>query len=383
MLVEAIGFRNPNQDPEAIARGNAFVATADNPSAIFYNPAGITQLDGHHLSIGAYFITTGIDFTAPDGRTASPDSSFQPIPQIYYVYSPEGSRWSLGMGLYAPYGLGIDWGSDTPFSTEAEEALLLYATFNTVAAYEISDSLSVAASLTINYSEVELQQALAPGGLGQFRYEGDDLAVGFTLGLLYQPDEMWSIGLKYQSATEMNYSGESRAGIPEPGPFQPTTATLEFPDNIELGVSYRPTPNWNFEANIDWTNWDRVNTSTFEGTPFGDVPLPFNYESGFIYRLGATRQLGNGYWVSAGYSFSENSVPDQTLTPLNADSDLHIGSIGVGHRGEEWSWAVAYHFAYNGGRTVTGNTPSLAGESADGTYETLNQAVNVSCQYKF
>jgi len=71
------------------------------------------------------------------------------------------------------------------------------------------------------------------------------------------------------------------------------------------------------------------------------------------------------------------------LTPLNADSDLHIGSIGVGHRGEEWSWAVAYHFAYNGGRTVTGNTPSLAGESADGTYETLNQAVNVSCQYKF
>jgi len=136
-----------------------------------------------------------------------------PIPQVYYVYSPEGSRWSLGMGLYAPYGLGIDWGSDTPFSTEAEEALLLYATFNTVAAYEISDSLSVAASLTINYSEVELQQALAPGGLGQFRYEGDDLAVGFTLGLLYQPDEMWSIGLKYQSATEMNYSGESRTKL--------------------------------------------------------------------------------------------------------------------------------------------------------------------------
>ncbi|MGV3756131.1 MAG: hypothetical protein ACO1QS_12175 [Verrucomicrobiota bacterium] len=39
----AVAFRLPNQDPEGIARGNAFVATADNPSAIYYNPAGITQ----------------------------------------------------------------------------------------------------------------------------------------------------------------------------------------------------------------------------------------------------------------------------------------------------------------------------------------------------
>src|SRR5947207_3345244 len=46
----AVGFRMPNQDPEGIARGNAFVATADNPSAIYYNPAGITQLEGDQLN---------------------------------------------------------------------------------------------------------------------------------------------------------------------------------------------------------------------------------------------------------------------------------------------------------------------------------------------
>src|SRR5262245_56879978 len=50
--VFGIGFRIPNQDAEAIARGNAFVATADNPSAIYYNPAGITQLEGHNAQIG-------------------------------------------------------------------------------------------------------------------------------------------------------------------------------------------------------------------------------------------------------------------------------------------------------------------------------------------
>ena len=43
-----------DQDAEATARGDAFVATADNPSAIYYNPAGITQLAGQQLRLGSY-----------------------------------------------------------------------------------------------------------------------------------------------------------------------------------------------------------------------------------------------------------------------------------------------------------------------------------------
>ena len=38
----ANGLRLSDQDAFATARGEAFVATADNPSAIYYNPAGIT-----------------------------------------------------------------------------------------------------------------------------------------------------------------------------------------------------------------------------------------------------------------------------------------------------------------------------------------------------
>ena len=54
----AIGFLVPNQDAEAIARGNAFAATADNPSAIFYNPAGISQLKGQNIDF-----LSGLDYT--------------------------------------------------------------------------------------------------------------------------------------------------------------------------------------------------------------------------------------------------------------------------------------------------------------------------------
>jgi hypothetical protein len=58
---------------------------------------------------------------------------------------------------------------------------------------------------------------------------------------------------------------------------------------------------------------------------------------------------------------------------------LQLGSIGVGHRGTRWDWAVGYQFAYNGGRQVVNNVNPLA----DGTYRTFNNAVNISATIKF
>src|ERR1019366_5132548 len=79
------GFRLPNQDPDAIARGNAFVATADNPSATYYNPAGIAQLEVQNIRAGLYMVSGGYDFESPSGQTAKASSDFQPVPQLYYV----------------------------------------------------------------------------------------------------------------------------------------------------------------------------------------------------------------------------------------------------------------------------------------------------------
>src|SRR3982074_3144516 len=94
----AVGFRLPNQDPEGIARGNAFVATADNPSAIYYNPAGITQLEGQQVRAGLYLISADTEYTSATGAKAETDATFQPVPQLYYVISLKNSPISLGLG---------------------------------------------------------------------------------------------------------------------------------------------------------------------------------------------------------------------------------------------------------------------------------------------
>src|SRR5436190_992182 len=65
----ANGFRLPDQDAEATARGDAFAATADNPSAIYYNPAGIGQLSGASIRLGTYGLAFKTSYDAPSGRS--------------------------------------------------------------------------------------------------------------------------------------------------------------------------------------------------------------------------------------------------------------------------------------------------------------------------
>jgi long-chain fatty acid transport protein len=379
----AVGFRLPNQDPEGIARGNAFVATADNPSAIYYNPAGITQLQGQQARAGLYFISADTEYKSPTGLKAETDTSFQVVPQLYYVNSLKDLPLSFGLGVYAPYGLSLDWGDRTPFRTLAESGSLLYACANPVVAWRIHPTLSLAIGPTINYSQATFKQGFSPFNLNdQFKFDGSDVGFGYNAGLRWQPDPAWALGVNYRSPTSLDYRGTSRTSPSSPFPYYPSTktsASVEFPQFVAAGVSFRPTEKWNLEFDIDWTDWDSVDQIVFKDTPLGDIPFVLNYRSSFMYEFGVTRQLGNGFFASLGYIYSENSSPDQHYNPLIPDANLHLGSLGFGRHGKRWDFAIGYHFAYNPGREVTGDVNSLA----DGTYRTFNNAINVAATLRF
>ena len=379
LSLRAVGFRLPHQDPEGIARGNAFAATADNPAAIYYNPAGIAQLEGQQVRAGIYVISADTKYSSAAG-SAHTDTTFQEVPQLYYVYSPTNIPFSFGMGIYAPYGLSLDWGDNTPFNSIAERGSLLYACFNPVVAWRITDTLSIAAGPTINYSKARFEQALFFSPANQFEFKGDGMDFGFNAGLLWQPHPKWSFGLNYRSETKVNYKGTASESLGASSTS--SSAEIPFPQFIVGGISYRPTPNWNLEFDLDFTDWSVVKQTTFQNTPFGNIPLTFNYRDSRMYEFGATRQLGNGYFASVGYIYSENSSPDANFNPLIPDMDFHLGSIGVGRHGQHWDWMAAFHFAY-GERTVSGSTPSPSLQTADGHYKTFNKAFNVSATYKF
>lgn len=371
-----LGFRIPNQDAEATARGNAFVATADNPSAVYYNPAGISQIDGTEAQFGMHVISVNSHYESPTGVSTDSRFAIQPVPQFYGVWKPEDRPYSFGIGTYVPYGLGLEWPSTTPFRNAGLEGQLLYATVSPVAAWQILPSLSIAAGPTLNFAQLMLRRGIGVVPGDEFRFHGDGWAFGGKAGLLWRPFEKWSVGLSYVSPTRVNFGGDSTAR-PLVAGATATSVDVPFAQFAMAGISFRPTEKWNIEIGTDWTDWDSLRTVTFKGTAFGDTPFPLNWHSSFMANLGVSRYLPNHYWVAAGYFFSPNSTSSVDFTPLVPDTDLHVGSLGFGHRGERWSWAVS-------GQIIAGPERRISnGTVADGTYQFFNQAVNFSLAYRF
>jgi len=382
------GFRLPDQDAAATARGEAFAATANNPAAIYYNPAGITQLPGQNFRVGVYGLSLDTTFEPSSDRRFDTESAIHAVPQAYYTYTMESLPLSFGAGLYAPYGLGVEWPQDTGFRTLALKSEMSYLTLNPVVAWRVLPTLSVAAGPTFNYSTIELDRGITPiPGNDISILKGDAFTCGFTAGMLWQPVKALSFGVSYRSKTKMGYEGHTSLSFNQPIPGYPpylkmdAQADLPFPQNIVAGVSFRPNTNWNFEVDVDWTDWDQVNT--VEIRQMIPATLELNWRSSFYYEFGVTRYLPGGWHVSAGYIFNENSVPDATFTPLVPDQDRHFVSVGFGYARRHLAFDIAYQFGYGPGRTVQGSALSPAGQSADGEYEYMSHAVAISAGWHF
>jgi long-chain fatty acid transport protein len=403
----ANGFGLPDQDAFATARGEAFVATADNPSAIYYNPAGVAQLEHDNLRGGVYGIYLDPSFRPPgdapnSGNTYHSSDNFAAIPQIFYTHTLEKLPLSFGLGVYAPFGGNMSWPQDTGFNTIAIVGSLKYITINPVVAWKILPSLSIGGGVMENYAKISMNQGLLAFSTrfaNFFNFEGDGWSAGYNAGILWQPHEKISFGATFRSSARMNFQGNTDFQLAAAGVNTPqqrnASASFDFPMTTVFGVSYRPTPKWNVEFDANYTGWNSFDTVSIEQSPppvsrpfHQNIPVNLNWQASWMYEFGVTRYFDNGWHVSGGYVFNENSVPDANYTPLAVDLDRHFLSIGTGFKGKRLDFDVAYQFGYGPAHTVTGSTPSttpgqFSGQSADGKYDFISHAVLVTVGIHF
>ncbi len=379
----ALGFRIADQDSAATARGNAFVATADSPSAIYYNPAGLIQLTNPIAYAGIYGISLGSHYTSPTGVKFDTKNKPKAVPHFYYA-APAGGIKDLawGIGMYSPYGLGFEWPANPTFGPM--QGQITHLTFAPAFAWKPFENLTFGGALNINYADAILQQNILLAA-GNNRFEGDDTDIGFNVGILYQPHPKHSFGVNYRAPTSMNFTGTARnTGIAVGTSV--ATARIPFPRNMVFGWSYRPTPKWNLEFNADWTEWDQLTTVLFNQSAAlgGTAAIPFNWQDSWFFEWGATRYFDSGWRVSGGYIFSENSVPDLNFHPLIPDSDRHIFSFGTGRTSGKWRWDAAYQLAWGPSRTVAASAlvfPVAANPS--GRYKFLSHALTFTIGHEF
>lgn len=379
----ANGFYIPVQDPLATARGNAFVATADRPSAIYYNPAGLTQLGGLAIHAGVYGVSLGIEADPALGGSFDNDDGFIPIPQLY-IAKPLNERLVAGVGVNTPFGLQTDWGKSTPFAAVATKTELTYLTGWGVLAYELSDTLSVGGGLGVSYADGELRRVAAPmvDPGAEFKFSGDDTALTWIASVHWRPHEQHSFGLTYRGKTEFDLEG--RAGAPGVGlPFGDAELDLVTPDTLAFGYAFRPNEHWTIEGNIEWVNWEHLDTSTLKQEFSPDSPVPFNWDSNFMYGIGVTYAPNDTWAFSAGYIYIENSQPDLDFNPAVADADRHWLSAGVSFTKEDWTIDLAYQYAFSD-RSVKDQTPVLdANTLVAGDYESRFHGLMLSVNRRF
>ncbi|HUZ07069.1 MAG TPA: outer membrane protein transport protein, partial [Candidatus Paceibacterota bacterium] len=311
LAASAGGFRLPDQDAFATARGEAFVATADNASAVFYNPAGIAQLEGQDIRGGIYGIDIHDTFHSPappagNGGSFDNKKDLHAVPQLFYTFSPTNLPAAFGIGIYSPFGLSSEWPDNTGFRTVGTQASLTYLTINPVVAFKLLPNLSIGGGITVNYADADLQQGLLPFPYNNsYELKGNGWAVGYNLGLLWKPVEQISFGASFHSATKVNLRGQTTTtftGVLPAPIYNPASAEFPFPLNAVIGVSYRPTQKWNLEFDADYTDWSTLGTVNIQQSapivPLGipqNVPVAFNWQPSWYYELGATRYFDNGW----------------------------------------------------------------------------------------
>lgn len=403
------GFLIPEQGAKASSMAGAFAATADDPSAIFYNPAGIAQ----QRRIAAYAGTTLINFTneftgdfnspVTAGEEAKYNRHTFNIPNMYAIV-PIGNNITVGVGVFAAFGLRTDWADPFAGRYISKDADLKTTSVNPVIAWQTDDGrfaigggveyrrarvILNANRLALNPFNGRIQDVANTRLASEY---GDD--IGFNAGILFKASDRFRIGASYRSDMDIDLEGDAeitpiptgnaqfdavvRAQLP---PNQPINTTIPFPSIATVAVAFSPNENWDLELDVIRTGWDRFKALSvnFETTPAASFVREQNWEDSNSYRFGVNHNATERWDVRFGFVYDENPQPVEAVSPLLPDSDRLGGSIGTGfHSGPftlDWSLLVL-HFK---DRDTQGSNP----EGFNGLYETDALLWSVNLGYRF
>jgi long-chain fatty acid transport protein len=369
------GFQIGTQNARAMGMGSAFVAMVPDASAIYFNPAGLSNLRGFNLVAGTTLIMPTVDFTGPKPRTTKTSTvkrTFTPI-NFYAAYAMDNGL-SFGVGVNNPYGLGSEWPSNWLGKrlTVRTELRTFYIT--PAVSYKISDNFSIGAGFSYIISDVLFKQVadfpaipLAPGvslpaaaNVG-INLEGTgDPAYTFNLGLLFKATEDISIGLSYRNSAELTFKGDlTFSGLPAKPTGFPVghtdlfpqgkgTAKLTMPYDLRAGVSVNATKDLTINADLMYVGWESYKELAVDfeknTAAWPDLKTPKNWENSFGIKLGGEYRM-NALALRAGYVFDGSPIPTKYMDPFLPGSNRHEFTVGVGYQiSSSFRFDAAYQF---------------------------------------
>ena len=325
---------------QAFAGQNAY---AMDPSIIFYNPAGMSALDGTQFSAIASFILPSNEFHN-DGSVPAPivgmneggDAGENALLPTAYGMTSFGD-FRIGIGINAPFGLTTEYDEGWIGRYAALTSSLRTMNVNPVVSYQVAPWLSIGAGAQIQRADARLTNAelfgVGPLGTldGKTELQADDVGFGFTAGALITPMPGTVIGLGFRSSVSHTLDGEAEITTPAGATVfrSDATADLETPETIGLSVYHQLNDRVGVAGTVEWTNWSRFDELRVEfanGAP--DNVVEENWNDTFFIALGANYQLTDRFLVRGGVAYDQSPVKDEFRTARLPDEDRFWVALG-------------------------------------------------------
>lgn len=398
----ATGFYVPQQTAYGAGRANAGnVAMAAEASTVFSNPAGMTRLEGAEVVWGLNIVTpsdrfdnrgttlstpgTGGTPSAVAGGRGSDPGSPTPVASLFYVH-PIADRWRFGIGIAAPFGLRLEYDSDWFGRYDSIEAELITIDVAPSLAYRMSDALSLGAGLNVQYADTTLTSAvpdtLAPNAVtastdGRSELTGDDVTVGFNLGLLWNAAPGTRIGLHYRSAMEHDIEGHNKisgltgALASANGRFG-VSSKLKLPDVLSAGFAHELTDRTTLVGEAQWFGWSRFDELRIvydNGAP--DVVLPQGYRDTYTVSAGAEHRWRDDLTLRAGIQYDRTPTVDRYRDTSLPDGDRIWTAVGLSYRPlRRLELSVSYQHVFFDDPQIDHTREVFAGSPAAATVRT-------------
>ena len=185
----------------------------DDYSAIAFNPAGMTLMKKSGIQTGATFVNLKSDVDglgSYEGQHKKMDL-WVPIPQFFGQYNVN-DKLSLGLGVYAPFGLKTQYDADWFGSSTAILSKLDIIDINASVAYKVTDKWSVGASAIARYIYGHMTNSLkgTPLDYGESDFELDGWTKTAQFGVMYEPSENTRFGLAYRLRSTQQVKGDHK-----------------------------------------------------------------------------------------------------------------------------------------------------------------------------
>ena len=400
------GLARPNVvGARAIGMGGGYAAIADDPTAVWHNPAGTAIYGDNAFYLGGELISLSRSYT-PDaqsplgqaGITSKVTENTAPtfIPVIgastrFGFGKSKPTRFAFSLLAYDPYGGSISFNPSDLTKTDATGMKRVVGISSTqivdfeltpALAYQISDVMSVGAGLRIginSFSVNDTESAFATN------MSGSGVGIGGLFGVMLRPHRLVQIGAVYRTPLSASISGNGPLSVgTAPAEQKDFSMNITWPQSAALGVTVFPHRRILATVQADWTGWSSVQKLALD---IGGLvqAKEMRYMDTYAIHAGVQGVITRFLVARVGGALDSNAIPDRTVRRENVDGLKGTVAAGLGVH----FWKIFLDAAFElivptSGRLVATPLPSMAGaENETGLYQNLIYSAELSAQIRF